>query len=279
MSTSNVFAVFADNLTPASFTAAYFTRASLYQLSTVDDIPGIQELHILEGVFKCTRLGKKNRPYEKKSSSVCKPVISTRPHSPLPAPFQYQDPEGLSNPLGHHISGPQLLLSDSSPSMDPPSFTASFSHYKLTNWSPYPCSESPSSWSNDLLGYGTSPLPQHLAVSLSLSHVSSMDSFGLAYQPMQNHLSTPLSLIPGHIPISPSNLPICSLGPFPIPETPNGIQSPVNLSPMASMLKNYPESCTAAQALAPYGPVHHRGPLDENKMTLHTSQANPTYFY
>jgi hypothetical protein len=224
----------------------------------VDDIPGIQALPIPEGVFKCTRLGK-NPPDENKSSGICKPVIFALPYSPSPSPFQYQNPEGLSSPqddLEHHISGPQLFPSDLYlhwPSMDPPSFT--FSHHKSTNWQSSPCSETPS---------------------------LSTDAFSSTYQPMQNYLSTPLSLNPGYIPISPSNSSIWSLGPFPIAETPNSIQYPINLSPMASVLGIYPENCTAAQALAPYEPIQHRGPLDENKMTPHTSaasQANHIYFY
>ena len=123
VSTSNTLTitVLIDNRIFTSFSAAYFTRASFYQLSTVDDIPGIRKLPILEGVFECTRFAKhqsrKNRPDENKSSGICKPVISARPYSPLPS----QNPEGLSSPrdaCGNNynqmsFSGPQLLLSDS----------------------------------------------------------------------------------------------------------------------------------------------------------------------
>jgi len=70
--------------------AAYFTQATIDQLSTVDNISRIRELVIPEGMFKSTRLAKNRaRADENKSSDVSKTVTS-RSYAAYSTPYQYR---------------------------------------------------------------------------------------------------------------------------------------------------------------------------------------------
>ncbi|KAI6037592.1 Gti1/Pac2 family-domain-containing protein [Pisolithus marmoratus] len=72
---------------------AYFTQATVDQLGTIDDIPGVAELVVPEGTFQSTRVSKSRKGDDSRSrSDILKPASSsvTRTYAPFPSPYPVQ---------------------------------------------------------------------------------------------------------------------------------------------------------------------------------------------
>src|SRR5882762_2537855 len=75
-------------------TAAYFTQATVDQLNTINDIPGVGTLFVPEGLFQSTRTGK-NRKFDNeesrgRSKDIFQPPSSTnssRKYAPFPSTY------------------------------------------------------------------------------------------------------------------------------------------------------------------------------------------------
>ncbi|PFH49750.1 hypothetical protein AMATHDRAFT_146849, partial [Amanita thiersii Skay4041] len=64
---------------------AYFTQATVDRLGTVDDIPGVRDLAVPEGMFKSTRVSKNRNKPEERSSESSKPIPAViRTYAPFP---------------------------------------------------------------------------------------------------------------------------------------------------------------------------------------------------
>ncbi|KAG9309226.1 Gti1/Pac2 family-domain-containing protein [Chiua virens] len=71
---------------------AYFTQATVDQLGTIDDIPGVAELVVPEGTFQSTRVSKNRKPDDSRArSDVFKvPSSVTRTYAPFPTAYPAQ---------------------------------------------------------------------------------------------------------------------------------------------------------------------------------------------
>ncbi|KAG6375705.1 hypothetical protein JVT61DRAFT_3280 [Boletus reticuloceps] len=79
---------------------AYFTQATVDELGTIDDIPGVAELVVPEGTFQSTRVGKNRKGDDTRArTDVFKvPSSVTRTYAPFPAAYPTQPYPGLSSP-------------------------------------------------------------------------------------------------------------------------------------------------------------------------------------
>ncbi|KAI6001637.1 Gti1/Pac2 family-domain-containing protein [Pisolithus orientalis] len=72
---------------------AYFTQATVDQLGTIDDIPGVAELVVPEGTFQSTRVSKSRKGDDSRArSDLLKPTSSsvTRTYAPFPSAYPIQ---------------------------------------------------------------------------------------------------------------------------------------------------------------------------------------------
>lgn len=78
-------------LTLLNYLAAYFTQATVDQLGTVDDIDGVGNLEVPDGLFKSTRVSKNRKGEESgrpgESSSVGPSSAPSRTYSAFPTPY------------------------------------------------------------------------------------------------------------------------------------------------------------------------------------------------
>ncbi|KAF9236366.1 Gti1/Pac2 family-domain-containing protein [Melanogaster broomeanus] len=97
---------------------AYFTQATVDQLGTIDDIPGVAELVVPEGTFQSTRVNKNRKGDDKGArSDVLKAPTSsvTRTYAPFPAAYPAQ-PSPYSGPSASALAQePYRLPLHSSP--------------------------------------------------------------------------------------------------------------------------------------------------------------------
>ncbi|KAF8635212.1 hypothetical protein AX17_003988 [Amanita inopinata Kibby_2008] len=81
---------------------AYFTQATVDRLGTVDDIPGVYELVVPDGMFKSTRVAKsrsKSDEQSARSGEASKSTqIVTRTFAPFPGPAIYPQPPHVDYP-------------------------------------------------------------------------------------------------------------------------------------------------------------------------------------
>ncbi|KAF8445057.1 Gti1/Pac2 family-domain-containing protein, partial [Boletus edulis BED1] len=79
---------------------AYFTQATVDELGTIDDIPGVAELVVPEGTFQSTRVGKNRKGDDTRArTDVFKvPSSVTRTYAPFPAAYPTQPYPGPSSP-------------------------------------------------------------------------------------------------------------------------------------------------------------------------------------
>lgn len=87
-----------------SLTAAYFTQATVDQLGSIDDMRGVRELVVPDGIFKSTRVTKtrgkneENRSGESSKSSNTSNAGASR-YAPFPAPTLPNQPESSGQVL------------------------------------------------------------------------------------------------------------------------------------------------------------------------------------
>jgi len=96
---------------------AYFTQATVDRLGTVDDIPGVRELIVPNGIFKSTRSSKNRNKSDEPGRPVDKPKLpsaATRTYAPFPSPALYP----TSNPSQPNIAPSQEAPSSSLPYTD-----------------------------------------------------------------------------------------------------------------------------------------------------------------
>ncbi|KAK2464181.1 hypothetical protein APHAL10511_003638 [Amanita phalloides] len=97
---------------------AYFTQGTVDRLGTVDDISGVRELVVPNGLFKSTRtIRNRNKLDEPRSSDKLQPLsASVRTYAPFPSPTSYptahphqnhstpEQPHALSSQYAEHIA-------------------------------------------------------------------------------------------------------------------------------------------------------------------------------
>ncbi|EAU91077.2 hypothetical protein CC1G_03245 [Coprinopsis cinerea okayama7 len=76
---------------------AYFTQGTIDQLGTVDDIPGVKDLVIPEGIFKSTRVGKSRTKHDESRSESTKSSTVTRTYAAFPSPYTTTKPPGAES--------------------------------------------------------------------------------------------------------------------------------------------------------------------------------------
>ncbi|KAH6914411.1 hypothetical protein BKA70DRAFT_666148 [Coprinopsis sp. MPI-PUGE-AT-0042] len=78
---------------------AYFTQGTIDQLGTVDDIPGIGELVVPDGLFKSTRVSKSRSKNEDRGESGSKSSTVTRTYAAFPSPYPSRPPNTDSSAI------------------------------------------------------------------------------------------------------------------------------------------------------------------------------------
>jgi hypothetical protein len=249
------------------FAAAYFSQASVDQLFTVDEVPRICDLDILEEVFKCTRSVVKNLRLRKNVSKTITSYRSSRTQPKFEESGTYTTPHPPLSPqddTNGHDSGAKG--SQPFPPHQPSTglslnATTSFDHSDLlppaNGYHPY--SSSP----QYLPDLGASPS----------SHLSS--AFGYDY-PM------PLKSESGYYhliaPSQNSTIPNSAIYGIHLSSNPDTIQYPLN--PVEPILQNCPDSEPHVPTLSPSyficRPVNHRGPLNEDEI-LQMLRTNPSW--
>lgn len=85
------------------FLAAYFTQATVDRLGSVDDIPGVGDLVVPDGLFRSTRVAKSRSKPDEASGSRSSATTVPRTYSAFPSPFPNMPSQQETSPVSPSV--------------------------------------------------------------------------------------------------------------------------------------------------------------------------------